>query len=299
LHYFCTATDYNINQAILWSDATVALGWIRSDPNRWKTFIGNRVTEIKTHTNPEQWRHFPGLDNPADHLSRGLHGDQIQSLDIWWYGPSWLARSAEDWPSGTLPRNLPLPEEKKKPRHVLTATTPTSLIDASRFSSYWKLVHTTAWIFCFLKNVRHREKSIGELTTTKLSVARMYWVKVVQEEAFTAELQLLRKNLPLPRGSKIAHFNPFLENGLMCFLGGQLQCADLTRDQQHPLLLDGAHRFTRLLILQTHIRLHHFGIHIILSHLRSEFWILRARQTVKRVLHTCLACRMMKNPRGQ
>ena len=39
LHYFCTATGYDINQAILWSEATVTLGWIHSDPNRWKTFV--------------------------------------------------------------------------------------------------------------------------------------------------------------------------------------------------------------------------------------------------------------------
>jgi hypothetical protein len=39
MHYFCTATVYDITQAILWSDATVASGWIRSDPNRWKTCL--------------------------------------------------------------------------------------------------------------------------------------------------------------------------------------------------------------------------------------------------------------------
>ena len=98
----------------------------------------------------------------------------------------------------------------------------------------------------------------------------------------------------MPRGSKIARFNPFLEDGLIR-LGGRLQCADLPREQQHPLLLDGAHRFTELLILQTHVRLHRFGVSIILSHLRSEFWILAARRTVKRVLHACLVCKMMKN----
>jgi hypothetical protein len=94
----------------------------------------------------------------------------------------------------------------------------------------------------------------------------MYWVRVVQEEDFTAKLQSLRKNLPLSRRSKIAGFNPFLEGGLIR-LGSHLQCANLTTEQQHPLLLDGAHRFTELLILQTHIQLHHFGLRIILSQL--------------------------------
>jgi len=96
----------------------------------------------------------------------------------------------------------------------------TSLIDTSRFSSYWKMVPTVAWIR-FLNNVRRKHKSVGELRATELSAARMCWVKVVQEEAFTAELQSLQKNLPLPRGSKIARFSPFLQIGLIS-LGGQL-----------------------------------------------------------------------------
>ena len=49
LHYFCTATGYNINQAILWSDATVALGWIRRDRNRWKTFVCKSHGDTNTH----------------------------------------------------------------------------------------------------------------------------------------------------------------------------------------------------------------------------------------------------------
>ena len=125
----------------------------------------------------------------------------------------------------------------------------------------------------------------------------MYWVKVVQEEVFTAELQSLRKDIPLPRGSKVAGFSPFFEDGLIR-LDSRLQYPDLPGEQQHPLLLDGPHRFTELLILQNHVRLHHFGVCVILSQLRSEFSILMARQAVKRVLHAFLACKMINNPRG-
>jgi hypothetical protein len=38
---------------------------------------------------------------------------------------------------------------------------------------------------------------------------------------------------------------------------------------------------------------------MVLSELRDEFWILRARQTIKKVLHRCLPCKIAKNPRGQ
>jgi len=101
---------------------------------------------------------------------------------------------------------------EKEAKPSLTTNTPISLIDTSRFSSYWKLVRTVAWLLRFLNNVHQREKSIGELTSTELTAACMYWVRVVQEEPFTTELQSLRKNLPLPQGSKIARFNPFLED---------------------------------------------------------------------------------------
>jgi len=217
---------------------------------------------------------------------------------IWWHGPSWLGKHEDYWPSGTFATNKSLPEEKKRdPSHILTATITSSLIDASTFSSYWKLVRTTAWVLRFLQNVRGKEKSVGELMATELAAARMLWVWLVQREIFTSELEALRKNSALPSNSKIAWYNPFLDDGLIR-LGGRLQCSDLSREQCHPLLLMGSHRFMELLILQTHIRLHHFGVRVILSELRTEFWIVRGQQTIKRVLHKCLPCKITNNPWG-
>ena len=168
-----------------------------------------------------------------------------------------------------------LPEEKRRyPHHVLTATISTSLIDASRFSSNWKLIRTTAWVLRFLQNMQRRKKSTGEVTAAELTAARTYWVRVVQKETFTPELEALQRNSALPSSSKIARYNPFLEDGLIR-LGGRLQCSDLNREQRHPLLLAGTHRFTELLILQTHIQLHHFGVRIVLSELRTEFRIVQ------------------------
>ena len=74
--------------------------------------------------------------------------------------------------------------------------------------------------------------------------------------------------------------------------------ANLTRKLMHPTLLHGSHHFTGLLIMQTHIRLHHLRVRIVLSELREEFWIFRARQAIK-VLHTCLTCKIAKNSFGR
>jgi hypothetical protein len=130
-----------------------------------------------------------------------------------------------------------------------------------------------------------------------MEAARSYWIQAVQGESFVLEFKALRENLSLPEGSKIARFNPFLDNGFILF-GGRLQFAELSCGR-HPLLLDGQHYFTKLLILQTHIRLHHLGVRIILAELREEFWILRAWQAIKQVLHSCLPCRIAKGLPGE
>ena len=96
----------------------------------------------------------------------------------------------------------------------------------------------------------------------ELTKTRTYWIGEVQRECFAPELQALQERRPLPKESKIAPFNPFIEDGFLR-LGGRLHCADLTREQRHPILLDGSHQFTILLIRQTHIRLHHFGVRVV------------------------------------
>jgi hypothetical protein len=89
LRYFCDETGFDAIRPILWSNSAVRLGWIGNDPNRWKTFRYNHVTEILTYTTT-QWRHCPGINNPADHPSRGLQADDLCTLECWWNGPHWL-----------------------------------------------------------------------------------------------------------------------------------------------------------------------------------------------------------------
>jgi hypothetical protein len=142
--------------------------------------------------------------------------------------------------------------------------------------------------FRFLRNAGGSEKPTGELTAAELAAACMHWARVVQREIFTTELEARQRNSALPSNSKIARYNSFLEDGLIR-LGGRQQCSGLSRER-HPFLLVGSHRFTELRILQTHIRLHHSGVRVVLSELRTKF--ATSRQSIKRVLHKCLPCKI-------
>ena len=87
-----------ISQIHLWTDARVALTWIRSHPSRWKDFVGKRVPLIQELIPTAQWRHVPGTENLADCASRELLTSLLRERQLWWHGPSWLCTDESAWP---------------------------------------------------------------------------------------------------------------------------------------------------------------------------------------------------------
>ena len=54
-----------------WTDSTVVLQLLAELPRKWKTFVANRVSEIKETMPRENWKNVPTKENPADIASRG------------------------------------------------------------------------------------------------------------------------------------------------------------------------------------------------------------------------------------
>ncbi|XP_064629286.1 uncharacterized protein LOC135488575 [Lineus longissimus] len=63
--------DVEVDRVVFWTDSRITLQYIRNESMRFKTYVANRVTEIRDSSRPDQWRHVPGKDNPADDISRG------------------------------------------------------------------------------------------------------------------------------------------------------------------------------------------------------------------------------------
>ncbi|XP_025267780.1 uncharacterized protein LOC112639101 [Camponotus floridanus] len=130
----------------LWTDSTVALGWIRGHPSRWQTYVTNRVSEIQRTTPQAAWHHVPGQDNPADCASRGLFPKELLGHPLWWQGPPWLRLEAAAWPTAVdhiTEEHLP---ERRTRIHVKTTAASTSeATELMRFSSLKRLLRVTAW----------------------------------------------------------------------------------------------------------------------------------------------------------
>ncbi|UYV67935.1 hypothetical protein LAZ67_5002542, partial [Cordylochernes scorpioides] len=84
-----------INEIYLWSDSTIALCWINSEPCRWKTFVANRVAEIHRLVSGV-WCHVDGRQNPADCASRGIFPSDLVKHPLWNVGATRVTSARVD-----------------------------------------------------------------------------------------------------------------------------------------------------------------------------------------------------------
>ncbi|XP_070515382.1 uncharacterized protein [Cardiocondyla obscurior] len=115
-----------------WTDSTIALQWICSDPSRWSVFVSNRVIKIQELLPDATWHHVPTDENPSDCASRGIFGSELNDHPLWWRGPSWLTGPPDSWPVDPVVLSSEMPEAKKLT--VVHATAPPPPWDlATRF----------------------------------------------------------------------------------------------------------------------------------------------------------------------
>ena len=118
----------------------------------FKTYIGNRVSNIVDLLGPERWCHVSGLENPADWASRGLYPSELIDNDLWWEGHDWLKLSSSHWPDQMQSsRPEAIYEEEKKVSLVTLVQPVEPVISFDQFSSLSCLKRVTAWIMQFVE----------------------------------------------------------------------------------------------------------------------------------------------------
>lgn len=273
------------------TDSTIALGWINSDPNRWKMYVRNRVIKIKQKIPTAEWGHINGDINPADCASRGLDGNELSSHSLWWTGPPQLLTSTKVDVDLSLVQN----EERKPEVHICTTSYVSNFI--SRFSTLKRLVRFTALIIRRQQSFKAK-KNIFEsnvYSVAELNFALTELVKYVQCIEFAAELKILQtEGGRLPNKSSLLPLNPFLDSNGILRVGGRLRHARLPDDVKHQMLLPRHHHLTRLIIMDVHEKVFHGGPQLTLSQLNQRFWVTRGRDTVRHLLRQCVLCTRWK-----
>ncbi|XP_066973185.1 uncharacterized protein [Macrobrachium rosenbergii] len=270
-----------------WTDSTVALAWIKGEPNRWKTFVANRVVEIQGLTPPSCWQHCPGKDNPADLILRGVYAEQLTQSDVWLVGPSWLRTSSlllmEDAREGFTR------EEQCETDTVCVAVeSDQPLFEFSRWSSFPKALNIVGWVLRFVGNCKASSlKAGGPLTYGELMKAKVKLLYCAQRQAFAKEINALALSQPLPKGSPLVKLDPYLDEEGLLRIKGRLENAELSFESKHPIIVPGTY-IALLLVRFQHGLLKHAGVAVLVSTLRNNYWIIRLRQIAKRKLYILL-----------
>ncbi|KAI5714707.1 hypothetical protein M8J77_004136 [Diaphorina citri] len=277
---------FPISNVFCFTDSTVVLAWIHSDPCKFKTFVANRIQQIHDHISPQTFHHISGADNPADCITRGLLPEELSNFHLWLSGPSFLLQPESQWNLKTYDNHNQHADVLEQKSHTLVLITPSNnplLILASRHSSYDKLLRAIVYVLRFTGKLPKEER----ISPADLEVAESTLLKAVQKEKFSDELRAIERQEPC--SPSIRKLKPFVLDGVLR-VGGRLGKSNLGFESQHPALLPKKHHVTNLIIDHVHRKNLHTGPHLLLAILRQKFWILSARSVVRQRVQACNFC---------
>lgn len=278
----------SVDKKTFWSDSTITLGWIKTQPKLLKTFVCNRINDIHELTSRNSWRHIPTDINPADMASRGVDPTYLVNSSLWWEGPTFLKLDESEWPQSPN-TNVTLPEIKTLLTNINTETVQPININIENYSSASKLKRIFAYVYRFIHNCQNKNiKSNGPLKENEIKQSLSYLVKVAQSESFAKEINLIKSNKRLT-STNLLQLSPYISDGVLR-VGGRLNNTNFDFEKKHPALLSGKHHLTKLLMRAEHLRLLHAGPQLLLSSFRDQFWPIGGRTLARRIVRQCVTC---------
>ena len=276
-----------IEGIFMWLDSLTALYWI-ANKGMWKPYVNNRIKEIHQLVPQATWHHCPTKLNPSDLGTRGASAAKLQHNKLWWEGPHFIKEGKESWPSQPKefqPSELAMTEERCPSLVVKTDETGslTAIINIKRFSTLRKLLLCTARVLRFVNNCRRKVRCVdATVTPEEMKDAKVRWIKSVQGEMVKRD-DFLAKTRDL---GAYLHADGYIR------CAGRLRNAGLSLDQTHPILLPSKHKFTDLVIMESHQNVGHEKVSRTLAEVRSTFWVPRGRQVIKSLLRNCAICKV-------
>ncbi|XP_070855577.1 uncharacterized protein [Drosophila suzukii] len=181
------------HETVLWTDSKTVLRWIGSTHRRYKKFVGNRVAENLESAKVSQRRWVPTADHAADDATRSQNKADLSPESSWLSGPAFLRQPASGWPAPEeeTERVPDAPDEEEMPSEFALVAANEFAIPFQRFSSFSRLVRTTAWVLRFARWCRKQTSEIEEygLTATECEAAENLLVRQVQLESFPDEMR--------------------------------------------------------------------------------------------------------------
>ena len=244
---------------------------------------------------PEKWYFVPTSINPADISTRAKSLGSI-NFDFWLCGPKYLLENSDCWPS----QSFALSEREAKLEERVAKTTVLSVVtdwggvgkvvNCLKYSSMDKLLRVTSYVLRFIYNIRKKlkhetDERIGEISTEEINFSQKLWIKY--EQLFivgSSKFDKVKNSLKL-----------FYDENQILRLDTRISnYENFNFDKKFPVLLQSDSHFTKLIILKIHEQNLHCGVSSTLAIIRSNYWLIRGRQTVRKFLKGCVICKFVQ-----
>ncbi|XP_032225977.2 uncharacterized protein LOC116608996 [Nematostella vectensis] len=258
-------------QRLYYTDSEIVLGYLNNDARRFHVYVGNRVQHIRDQSEPEQWYHVPGKENPADEASRGMTAAQLIENKRWFSGPQFLYENPT--PSNQKPSSQLDPDDAELRKEVSVLSTSTTMhtqyLDTKHFShssSLLRLKHAIVRIQRMIERLRPNKThnwrpTNGASTVKELWEAEKCLFKTAQATTFENEIDTLQRmkgnnskfedrksardrNNIIKATSNIYKLDPFIDDEGLLRVGGRLRNAEEEYQLKHPLILPKDHHVT-------------------------------------------------------
>ncbi|XP_070855166.1 uncharacterized protein [Drosophila suzukii] len=289
----------DISETVLWTDSKTVLRWIGSTHRRYKQFVGNRVAEILESSKVSQWRWVPTADNAADDATRSQNKADLSPESRWLSGPAFLRQPASGWPApeeGT--KRVPdAPDEEEMPGEFALVAADEFATPFQRFSSFSRLVRTTAWVSRFARWCRKQRSEIEEygLTASECEATENLLVRQAQLESFPDEMRSAGCGKDVASSSEIRGLAPYVdEHGVLRVYGRVDAALCMPYSARRPVILSHRHSLTDLIVRHFHAQMKHQNVDATIAQIRTRFWVTKMRRVLKEVISSCNECKLQR-----
>lgn len=283
-----------------WCDSKTVLSWLRRDQSMFKQFVAFRIGEILEDSDIAEWNYVPSKDNVADY---GTKWKSIPSSEIhskWFKGPQFLNEPESNWnqESCSLVENA---EENICEVFVHQCGSLFQIVDPTRFSKWYRMVRSTAYVWRFIQRTRAKIKNHHTLEKSELEKAENILYRQAQYDAYCEDISLMEKDFNLPiekrryvhKSSSLYKLCPFIDENHVLRMYGRISLSqEADEDTKQPIILPGYHQITRLIVKSYHERFGHANTNTVFNEVRQKFYIPKLRSIIYSIRSSCQTCKI-------
>lgn len=283
-----------------WCDSQTVLKYIKNEESRFQRFIANKVSFIRSHSNPDQWYYVPSKLNPADLISRGTSVANLRESRLWNYGPAYLTNNDlmpyQIFDAKIVDDDPEIKSEFKTLKTEVKANNPLDQVMES-VSEWHKLKIRIGWLLKLKHALVNKISLAGEkLSVEDLSNSETAIIKYDQCKFFSDIIECLSNNKSILKSSNLRKLNPFLDKNGLLRVGGRLSNLDkASYSVKYPIIMSNKSRISELIIESAHSSLGHLGRETVLCKLRRRYHVIGGNSLVRKILNSCISCRKLQS----